>query len=309
MSNYKIKFKIGRIAAVVLFLFMLTGVTWSKDKKIVKLVKDQKQQATKLTDRVIKVSGDGKLVSVYDYFQAIMKQVGGNIAIQSRNSRDIRAIKLLRNFVKGQKVRDLVHNFCLVYRGFDYKIEKDVANIYYDKSVILKNETLNDYSFGKGTLYLSLDFAMAGNGYGSKLPRSESFMEATPEFAGGSISGEYFLGKHFAVALGLLFTDFDNMSEYQTYLTIDPRVTYHYTFLGMHTYLGVGLGYIIQYGDKGAEKLLSSKGKEFDRSLFLTFRGGFLFRIYKRMHLKFEAVLVNDSSFMPNTILGFTYKW
>jgi len=256
-------------------------------------------RSVELSKRKLVTTGDGSMVSAYEYFQNVVKQVGGFVAIRSSSDKDLRKINLPQSFVKGQILGDVLNNFCTVYKGFDYKFSENVVNIYPTKEVVPETRILESYDFGKGALYVSI--AMYMNMY--KPFYMTGYEEIYSETMGAALSLDYMISSHFSLGVGLhedaYKTEDNNYNMRWEYYSLNLWFDYHYYLFGAHVYTGVGVGLLFP-GNDFQDSLfteLSDPEATLDSSVNIALRSGVLFRLYKNFFFKGEFIVASKGFF------------
>ncbi len=274
MLNYKIT-----LLSIVLLLLPLSIIANENEN-------EDKPQIFTLGKKTIITSGDGKMVSGYDYIHQAISQVGGIVAIQSKSIKDLRKIKLLRNYIKGQQIETILKDFCLVFQEFNYKIEKNIVNIYYDKKTSIEGDDLGGYGYSAGSVYLSRlipFFHLNQLTYSDSADYTDITIE--PKIVGASFHFDWFIANYLSISFGVSRFGYkgsyvqtpDPATNYDDdYLSLEIGLNGHLNLFGVHTYFGSAVGY-----GSFLDVFTATK-------IDLIFRLGALVRVYKSAYFQVE---------------------
>jgi len=232
----------------------------------------------------IEKSGDKKLVSGYEYVKSFIDQVGGVIAIQSKRNKDLRKIKLKRNYLKGQTIETLLKDFCLVFQGFNYRISDNIVNIYQDQTVVLKGDDLGEYGYSAGSVFLSRIFPLVYFNNLNFIASSYDYITTTPELKGGNFNFDWFIADYISISLGIsrfgykgIYSRNSNIISYHNnFFSFEVGLNGYFNLFNIHPYIGAAIAY-------GTDFFTFQTSK-----IDILIRLGVMFRVYKSIYLKFE---------------------
>lgn len=233
-------------------------------------------------------SGNGRLVSIYDYFRLVTAQVGGRVSFAFRRPW-MRDIRVPASYRRGETVENVVARFCTFYNSFSYSFHGKVLNIVPRPGAPRKGVSGGaglDSSFQAGKLHI---FMALGKNMGNAFsdPAAGTILFDSDKFPPLVLQGEY--GIMDSMGLGIVFRwwRFKNSAISAAYLDciyIGVVYNFHFNFLG-DTYLGVQLGGILTPN----EPVYYQENAAIAEGLAYTFmaHGGVRFRIAE--HWAFRA--------------------